>query len=323
MVLMNIQLRHIRCFIAVAEELSFARAARRLNVSQPALSQTILQLEDRLGFPLFERTTRNVALTAAGRRLMAQARALSHSLGAFEEEARSLQLSLKNQLRVGYMIGTAVQFIPEIVREFERLRPDASLHIEEFDFRDPTAGLKEGKVDCGIIRPPVGLEGIELVDIAHETCVVCLPAGHRLARKRTVLLDDILDEPIVAAPVPGIWRDYWLASSYRAGRPAKVAYEAATVESELQAVASGRGISITSESTASYYARPGVVFRPITDMQKCVIAIGHRGRPSKLVADFISVVRSVSASVAISGAKPGRGGRSVRDQAVRGGTGQG
>ena len=311
MTLMNIQLRHIRCFTAVSDELSFARAAQRLHLSQPALSQTILQLEERLGFPLFERTTRSVALTAAGKRLMTHARALSLSVEAFEDEARSLRLLLKNELRVGYMIGTAVQFIPEIVREFERLRPDASLHLQEFDFRDPTAGLHDGIVDCGIIRPPVGLAGIELVDIAHETCVVCLPTGHRLSRKKTVLLDDILDEPIVAAPVPGIWRDYWLASSYRAGRPAKVAYEAATVESELQAVASGRGISITSESTASYYARPGVVFRPFADMNKCVVAIGHRGRPSKLVADFISVVKSVSASVAISGDKS-RSTRAIR-----------
>jgi DNA-binding transcriptional LysR family regulator len=312
---MNIQLRHIRCFIAVADESSFARAAQRLHVSQPALSQTIIQLEDRLGFPLFERTTRSVALTAPGVRLLARARALSLSLEAFQDEARSLQLTLKSELRVGFMIGTAVQFIPAIVREFERVRPDASLHMQEFDFRDPTAGLHDGKVDCGIIRPPVGLGGIELVDIAHETCVVCLPTGHRLSGKKTVVLDDILDEPIVAAPVPGVWRDYWLASSYRAGRPAKVACEAATVESELQAVASGRGISITSESTASYYARPGVVFRPIADMQKCTIAIGHRGRPSKLVTDFISVVQRVSAALAKSGDMPARRQRSGRPAA--------
>ena len=94
--------------------------------------------------------------------------------------------------------------------------------------------------------------------------------------------------------MPGIWRDYWLANDYRVDRPAKVAFEAATVESELQAVASGKGISITADSTARYYARPGVVFRTIVDMRECVIAIGHRGAPSKLVADFISVVRRVS-----------------------------
>lgn len=291
---MNIQVRHIHSFIAVANEKSFARAAEKLNVSQPALSQTIIQLEQTLGFPVFERTTRSVSLTPSGEKLLARARAISQSLEALYGEARSLQLALKNELRVGYMIGTAVQFIPAIVREFERIRPGVSLHLQEFDFSDPSAGLRDGKVDCGIIRPPIDLDDIDLVEIAREKCVACLPTGHRLSRQETVVLDDILDEPIIAAPVPGVWRDYWLANDYRVDRPAKVVFEAATVESELQAVASGRGISITADSTAQYYARPGVVFRPIRDMRECVIAIGYRGTPNKLVADFISVVNRVS-----------------------------
>lgn len=293
---MNIQIRHIRAFIAVADEKSFARAAERLNVSQPALSQTIIQFEETLGFPVFERTTRSVTLTQSGERLLARARTLNKDIDVFQGEARALQLTLKNRLRVGYMIGTAVQFIPAIIREFERIRPGASLDLQEFDFSDPTAGLRDGKVDCGIIRPPVDVDDIEIVAIAREKCVVCLPTGHRLAQQETVELDDILDEPIVAAPVPGVWRDYWLANDYRVDRPAKVVFEAATVESELQAVASGRGISITADSTAQYYARPGVVFRPIVDMRECVIAIGYRGQPNRLVADFISVVNRVSES---------------------------
>jgi DNA-binding transcriptional LysR family regulator len=294
---MNIQLRHIWAFIAVAEGGSFARAAERLHVSQPALSQTIIQLEETLGFALFQRTTRRVALTSSGERLLTRARVLHTALEDFHREAGSLHLALNNELRVGYMIGTAVQFIPGIVREFERIRPEAVLHMQEFDFSDPSAGLRDGKVDCGIIRPPVGLDDIELVEIAREQCVACLPTGHRLADRESVRLGEILDEPIVAAPVPGVWRDYWLATDYRGGRSAKVAAEAATVESELQAIASGRGISITADSTARYYARPGVVFRPIVDMRECIIAVGYRGTPNKLISDFISVVRRVSQSL--------------------------
>src|SRR6266567_1514875 len=182
---MNIQIRHIRAFIAVADEKSFARAAERLNVSQPALSQTIIQFEETLGFPVFERTTRSVTLTQSGERLLARARTLNKDIDVFQGEARALQLALKNRLRVGYMIGTAVQFIPAIIREFERIRPGASLHLQEFDFSDPTAGLRDGKVDCGIIRPPVDLDDIEIVAIAREKCVVCLPTGHRLAQQET------------------------------------------------------------------------------------------------------------------------------------------
>ncbi|MDX8482551.1 LysR family transcriptional regulator [Mesorhizobium sp. VK24D] len=295
MVLMNIQLRHVRSFIAVAQEKSFARAAQRLNVSQPALSQTIIQLEENTGFPLFERTTRAVSLTPSGEKLLARALSLARSMDSFQDEVRRLQLTLKSELRVGFMIGTAVEFIPAIVREFERVRPNAILHLKEYDFSDPSAGLIAGEVDCGIIRPPIGAEDIEIVEIAREKCVACLPVGHRLTERSSVRLDDILDEPIIGAPTPGVWRDYWLASEYRdSSRPAKVVLEVATVESELQAVAMGRGISITADSTARYYGRPGVVFRDITDMRECVIGIGHRGEPTALIADFIAVVRRIS-----------------------------
>lgn len=291
---MNIQIRHIRSFIAVAEEKSFARAAERLNVSQPALSQTIIQFEETLGFVLFERTTRSVVLTKPGEALLSKAQKANRAMDDLQAGARTIQLSLKNELRVGFMIGTAVELIPEIVREFERRRPGAQLRLTEFDFTDPSAGLRDHKVDCAIIRPPVGLDDIELLEITREKCVVCVPSGHELARRAEVVLADVLDEPIVAAPLPGIWRDYWLAHHHRDGRPAKVVFEAATVESELQAVAMGKGISITAESTAKYYARPGVVFRPITDMEECSIAIGYYDTSNRLLADLVSVITEIS-----------------------------
>jgi DNA-binding transcriptional LysR family regulator len=295
MALINVQLRHIHAFISVAQERSFARAAELMHVSQPALSQTIIQLEDNIGFPVFERTTRNVNLTISGEKLLAKALAMKKTEDQFQEEAWRIQVAMQSELRVGFMIGTAVEYIPEIVREFERVRPDAILHLKEYDFTDPSAGLRTGEVDCAIFRPPLDLDDIEISEIAREKCVVCLPTGHPLASNRSVLLEDILDEPIIAAPLPGIWRDYWLANDYRNNRPAKIVLEVATVESELQAVAMGRGISITAESTARFYARPGVVFRDISNMRECTIAIGSRAAPSKLVADFIAVVKRVSA----------------------------
>ena len=108
------------------------------------------------------------------------------------------------------------------------------------------------------------------------------------------MLDDILDEPFVAAPGQGIWRDYWIAADHRTNRPAKVSFEAATVDSELQAVATDRGVSITAESTARFYARPGVVFKLITDMPQCSIAIGYRDGSSRLMKDFVALARSLS-----------------------------
>ena len=106
-------------------------------------------------------------------------------------------------------------------------------------------------------------------------------------------LNDILDEPIIAAPGQSIWRDYWIASGHRSNRSANVVYEAATVESELHAVATGRGICITADSTARFYARRGVVFKQIVDMPHSVIAIGYRKGANRRVRDFISVVEAL------------------------------
>ncbi len=291
---MNIQLRHVRSFLAVASEKSFARAATRLSVSQPALSQTILQLEQTLGFELFERTTRSVELTKQGETLQEKALKLNRAVDSFYSDIRELQLSITNKIRLGYLIGTAVDLMPDITREFERRKPNASIELIEFDFNDPDAGLTTNQVDCSIIRPPVHCQDVEIIELARERCVVCLPIGHRLATQDTVRVEQILDEPFIAAPGAGVWRDYWLAGDYRNGNPPNVVYEAATVDGELQAVANRRGISITAESTAKYYARPGVIFRPIENMADCVIAIGFRDSKNPLVKEMVSIAKEVA-----------------------------
>ncbi|RJG40373.1 LysR family transcriptional regulator [Mesorhizobium sp. DCY119] len=294
MSLMNIQLRHIRCLLAVASEKNFARAAERLAVSQPALSQTIMQLEATLGFEIFERTTRSVSLTKDGAILCEYAHKLNRSMETFHKEVKALQLSIHNFLRVGYLIGTAVEFIPKITQEFERRRPNATLEFVEYDFTNPDAGLSTELVDCSIFRPPVDTPGIHIVEIAREKCVACLPDGHPLSLQDTVQVEQLLDEPFIAAPGNGVWRDYWLASQYRQGKPARVVFEAATVDSELQAVALRKGISITAESTARFYARPGVTFRKISNMDDCIIAIGHRQPANPLIKELIDVAALVT-----------------------------
>ncbi|NGN43650.1 LysR family transcriptional regulator [Mesorhizobium sp. CGMCC 1.15528] len=291
---MNIQLRHIRCLLAVASEKNFARAAERLAVSQPALSQTIMQLEATLGFEIFQRTTRSVTLTKDGATVCEYAHKLNRSMETFHKEVKALQLSIHNFLRVGYLIGTAVEFIPKITQEFERRRPNATLEFVEYDFTNPDAGLSTELVDCSIFCPPVDTPGIHIVEIAREKCVACLPDGHPLSLQDTVQVEQLLDEPFIAAPGTGVWRDYWLASQYRQGQPARVVFEAATVDSELQAVALRKGISITAESTARFYARPGVTFRKVSNMDDCIIAIGHRQPANPLIKELIDVAALVT-----------------------------
>jgi len=295
MSLMNIQFRHVRCFIAVAKEKSFARAAAKLSVSQPALSQTIIQLEETLGFPVFERTTRSVSLTSFGEKLLEKALKLNRELESFQGSIRSLQESAHNELRVGYLIGAGVELLPGITAEFERRHAHASLQFIEFDFNDPDAGLVDNKVDCAIIRPPTELDDdIRQEELLREKCVVVLSTDHPLAARDTVKIADILDEPIIAAPGHGVWRDYWLAVQHRNGSAPNVVFETATVDAELRAVATRKGISITAESTAKYYARPGVVFRTIDDMAECTIAIAYRDQGNPLVSELIAIAKDVA-----------------------------
>ncbi len=141
------------------------RAADKLFVSQTALSQTIRQFEDTLGFAVFERTTRSVSLTALGAALLVSAQNLSAQMDSFHADISALKKTIKNELRVGYLIGTALEFIPDIVREFKLRHPESVLELIEYDFSDPTASLASGKVDCSIVCPPLGILGIAFVEL--------------------------------------------------------------------------------------------------------------------------------------------------------------
>jgi DNA-binding transcriptional LysR family regulator len=296
MPLINIDLRHLRSFACVAAELNFVRAAERLHVSQPALSQTIRQLELRFGVRLFERTTHRVALTEEGARLLKGTEDILQRVETLMLSAQDLAAGRQGTLRVGYLIGAAVDLVPSILRSFSEQFPMVNLALREFDFSTPEAGLADGSVDVAIVRPPIEDVGATFVPLLEEPCVACLPIGHRLAGAASVSVHDLLGEPIVAAPGRGIWRDYWTANIYRGGHPPDVVYEAATFEGELQAVATGRGISITAEAAKRFYSRPGVCFVPIEDMPPCPVAIALPKSPSMLARSFAATAVAVAGS---------------------------
>jgi len=265
-------LRQLRAFVVVAEELNFLRAAQRLHISQPALSQTIRHLEGTLGVVLFDRNTRSVELTEAGQDLLRDANKVLGHAQKLADNALDHATGIRGVLNIGFLIGTGVDLMPEVLRAFSERYPDVRVLVKEFDFSNPEAGINDG-MDVAVLRPPISADHVELRTLLEEPCVACLPLGHPLAQEKSVSVYQLLDEPIVAAPSRGVWRNYWIADEYRGGRAAKVVHEAGTVESELQAVASGRGISITALSTALFYARRGVSFPVIRDMPACRIAV--------------------------------------------------
>jgi DNA-binding transcriptional LysR family regulator len=293
-VLTSLEYRHLRAFVTLADELHFHNAAWRLHISQPTLSQTLRQLELTLGIKLFERSTRRVVLTPAGRAMLEQARS---AMAAFEGvllRASQVSRGQAGELAVGYEVTTGLDFIPQVLREFSDASPEVSVTLAEFDFAAPAAGLDTGESDVAFLRPPVDCDGLELLTLHVEPRVVCVTVSHRFSDRASVSVAEVLPEPIIAAPTPGVWRDYWILAEHRNGIEANVVLEAATCDSELQAVAAGRGIIVTSGTYERYYCRPGVCYVPIDDLPPCEIALAWpTDSQHPALSRFIGAARTV------------------------------
>jgi len=190
-------LRHLSSFVAVAEEGSFTRAARRLYVSQPALSQRIRKLEDELGARLFERRGRDVELTEAGRALLEGAYGMERAI----EAAREAAGVGTGRLRVGFVEYANHAVLPEVLGAFRRLRPDAELEYREGSTAEQVGALREGEIDVGFVGLPLeDSSGLLLQRVARVVLMAALPEGHRLATRRAVSLADLAGERFLLFP---------------------------------------------------------------------------------------------------------------------------
>jgi DNA-binding transcriptional LysR family regulator len=296
----NVTLRQLEAFLAVVEERHFGRAAERLSVSAPWMSHTVRDLERALHVTLLSRTTRTVEVTSAGRVFAGLASQVLTELDSAIKTVRSMSSTPRQTLKLGYTIGAGLEIVPKLLRTYRERQPSAAIETEEFDFTDPSAGLRDNLVNAAVVRPPLGLAGLVSVELATERLVACLPDNHPLAARDGIGVADVLPEPIIAAPAsPGPWRDYWLLTDYRSG-PAPVVAEASTLDAETHLVSTGAGLSITSEAVGQWYKRPGVTFVPIRDLPPCSVALAWWPQDTGLVADLAAVANEVRARIARS-----------------------
>ncbi|GAB91793.1 LysR substrate-binding domain-containing protein [Gordonia rhizosphera] len=263
---MDINPRTLRYFLAVAEERHFRRAAERLYITSPALSQQIRQLESSLGVELFRRTSRSVDLTAHGIELMSLARAAVDANDAIVAWAENSTPS-RARLRVGFMSTAAGDLTQRILQaaRTQPLRLDIELH--HLDWADQTRAVLDSRVDASFVREPATVEGLRFTTVLAEDRVAMLPSAHPLAHEDSIQFSDIADERFMpSATGTPEWVDYWLVNPRPDGRPILRGPAISSVEEMLENCAGGRGIAITAESVSKFYAHPQVRFVTVRDL---------------------------------------------------------
>jgi len=267
---MEAHIRDLRYFIAVAEELSFSRAAtERLFISQPALSKQIGRLERLLRTSLFERGHRSICLTPAGAALLPHARQIVQSW----DDARRAVSSVRGEvLTVGFQTRISRGLIPSVTAAMNRVLPGWQLRFRQISWGDPTAGLATGQTDVAIAWLPMP-EGFATKLLREEARWVALPLSHRLASREIVPFAELESEPFVGLPqTAGAARDFWLATEERT-TPPRVVATAETADESLEAVASGAGVALIAAGNASTFQRDDIVCRPVTGLSPSRLAV--------------------------------------------------
>ncbi|RBM12632.1 LysR family transcriptional regulator [Prauserella sp. PE36] len=263
---MTIELRHFRCFLAIAEERNLTRAAAVLHLTQPAVSRTLRQLEQRLGVRLVDRSTHHLTLTAQGEAFRERAAAVVAAADAALDPA-SLT---RPPLRLGHAWSALGAATATLLRRWERDHPGTPLELLRVD--DRTAGLLSGRVDAALLRGPVAAEGVVTHFLGTEPRVAAVPTGSPLAARKSLTLADLADEPIALNSVSGVTSLELWPRQIRPGRVVTVA----NTDDWLAAVAAGRAAGVTSAATAGVHKYPGVAFVPVTDAVPIPLVLAWR-----------------------------------------------
>jgi DNA-binding transcriptional LysR family regulator len=276
----------------VAEELHFGRAADRLHIAQPSLSHQIRRLEQQLGVTLFDRTSRRVELTDAGRALLSEGRRL---LAQSDRTTRLVRSVSVERLTVGFYGSAATAVLADLLARFSEEHPSAEVSVREL-LLDQIDELLAGGVDVALTRLLPGQADVELEVIAHESRVVALPASHALSGRATLRFSDLEEESFITNPVveSSVPPKRWLAEQARHGLPGRVAAQAASVQEILTLVAAGKGVCLVPASVAQHH-RADVVYVEMSDADPAVVSLAWpRGGLRPIVAAFIEVTRRLA-----------------------------
>ncbi|MFY1686687.1 LysR family transcriptional regulator [Plantactinospora sp. WMMB782] len=288
--------RDMDVFLTLARELHFGRTARQLHLSQASVSQTIQKLERRIGAALFDRSSRRVALTPIGRRLREDLEPARQRIREALARATTAARGAAGVLRLGFEAPSLADLVAATLEEFQRRYPDIDLEIREVDFRDPLRMLVDDEVDLLFTLFPV--DGPDLRGgpvVYREPMVLAVNAGHPLAGRERVTLDDLAEAPVLRAsrPPPGYWVDAgpWLTP---AGRQVRRGPCLGTFQELMLAVSRGVGHVPLAAHAARYFARPQVVFVPFVGALDAEWGVVSRtSRDTERIRAFIAVAEEL------------------------------
>jgi len=294
------ELRHLRYFVAVAEELHFGRAAERLHIAQPPLSRQIRDLEREVGTPLFERVARGVELTAAGHAFLPEARL---TLAQAERARRTAQRAARGEigrLRVGFVeAATYSAILPDVLGFFRMHLPDIGVSLFEMDTFQQAEALRDERIDLGILHsPPADADRwLRLEPVYADPMVAALPQTHRLVGRTRPALGDLAAESFVLFPrhVAPVLYDDIIARCRSVGFSPRVVQEAAGWHTLAGLVGAGVGVAFVPRSLAQLQ-RPGVTYRPVRGLsvEMGMSAVWKQGEKSPVRERFVTALRAVA-----------------------------
>lgn len=249
------ELRHLRYFLALAEELSFTRAAARLHVSQPPLSLQIRQLEQEVRAQLFTRTSRRVELTPAGHAFLIDARAILERVDASITRAAAIDSGLAGRIEIGLSGSHFFGPLPKLIAGYSRAYADVAISLQEMRPAIQLEALRDARIDLSISRTPVNDRVLKSTQLWTDPIVAAVPRGHRLGRRKRLRLGDLRDEPFVMLrPDSSAYAQHIRDSCIQAGFAPRVVQHVAEVAAVLSLVAAGMGVALVPQTATHIYA---------------------------------------------------------------------
>jgi LysR family hca operon transcriptional activator len=293
-----VELRHLRYFIAVAEELSFTRAAARLRTAQPSLSQQIRQLEQSVGAKLFDRSRQHVGLTNAGRIFLQQAKDILARVEHAGRLAKQAADGRAGELSVGTFPSADVRILPALRPLVAEHMPDLRLILHSRYAIEPIAGLQSGTLDVAFVRGPLEADGLESMELLREPLVIVLPSHHALARRKVIPVRSLDDLPCITMErrLSPALHDAAVAIYREAKIRMHAVSRADNVLGHLKLVQEGLGFALLPDSIASLLP-PGVTFRPLDCDPVPTVAllvVWKSGNSSRLVRELVELARRCS-----------------------------